>query len=219
MMSSNGTDKAVEAVNEEEEEEVTRRAVVVVDALERGVAPPKIELEDCFSSVEVVAAVVVSEVLMEEEVEVVSVDLFFNFNFIRAGRDEAAPIDVVLAVVLAAAPVSPSNPPHRDDDDGVAANLDVNEEEEDDGGGANRPVLTLLANFFVGILRDVFDQAAVPPLLAAVAAVAAAFIRCLPSKFGNSALLSIYGVLPSLDTTNHCASPPLAADMSFAAMD
>ena len=195
MMSSNGTDKAVEAVNEEEEEEVTRRAVVVVDALERGVAPPKIELEDCFSSVEVVAAVVVvvSVVLMEEEVEVVlvSVDLFFNFNFIRAGRAEAAPIDVVLAVVLLAAAVSPSNPPHLDDDDGVAANLDVKEEEEDGGGGANRPVLTLLANFFVGILRDVFDQAAVPPLLAAVAAVAAAFIRCLPSKFGNSALLSI----------------------------
>ena len=216
MMSSNGTDKAVEAVNEEEEEEVTRRAVVVVDALERGVAPPKMELEDCFSSVEVVAAVVVvSVVLMEEEVEVVvvSVDLFFNFNFIRAGRAEAAPIDVVLAVVLLAAAVSPSNPPHLDDDDGVAANLDVKEEEEeeDGGGGANRPVLTLLANFFVGILRDVFDQAAVPPLLAAVAAVAAAFILCLPSKFGNSALLSIYGVLPSLDTTNHCASPPLAA--------
>ena len=212
MMSSNGTDKAVEAVNEEEEEEVTRRAVVVVDALERGVAPPKMELEDCFSSVEVVAAVVVvSEVLMEEvEVVVVSVDLFFNFNFIRAGRAEAAPIDVVLAVLLLAA-VSPSNPPHLDDDDGVAANLDVKEEEEDGGGGANRPVLTLLANFFVGILRDVFDQAAVPPLLAAVAAVAAAFILCLPSKFGNSALLSIYGVLPSLDTTNHCASPPLAA--------
>ena len=191
MMSSNGTDKAVEAVNEEEAEEVTRRAVVVVDALERGVAPPKMELEDCFSSVEVVAAVVVSVVLMEEEVEVVvvSVDLFFNFNFIRAGRAEAAPIDVVLAVVLLAA-VSPSNPPHLDDDDGDAPNLDVNEE-EDGGGGANRPVLTLLANFFVGILRDVLDQAAVPPLLAAVAAVAAAFIRCLPSKFGNSALLSI----------------------------
>ena len=213
MISSNGTDKAVEAVNEEEAEEVTRRAVVVVDALERGVAPPKIELEDCFSSVEVVAAVVVSVVLMEEEVEVVvvSVDLFFNFNFIRAGRAEAAPIDVVLAVVLLLAAVSPSNPPHLDDDDGVAANLDVKEEEEDGGGGANRPVLTLLANFFVGMLRDVFDQAAVPPLLAAVAAVAAAFILCLPSKFGNSALLSIYGVLPSLDTTNHCASPPLAA--------
>ena len=212
MMSSNGTDKAVEAVNEEEAEEVTRRAVVVVDALERGVAPPKMELEDCFSSVEVVAAVVVSVVLMEVVV-LVSVDLFFNFNFIRAGRAEAAPIDVVLAVVLLAAAVSPSNPPHLDDDDGVAANLDVNEEEEeeDGGGGANRPVLTLLANFFVGILRDVFDQAAVPPLLAAVAAVAAAFILCLPSKFGNSALLSIYGVLPSLDTTNHCASLPLAA--------
>jgi len=193
MISSNGTDKAVEAGNEEAEE-VTRRAVVVVDALERGVAPPKMELEDCFSSVEVVVVVVVvSVVLMEEEVEVVvvSVDLFFNFNFIRAGRAEAAPIDVVLAVVLLAAAVSPSNPPHLDDDDGVAANLDVKEEEEDGGGGANRPVLTLLANFFVGIFRDVFDQAAVPPLLAAVAAVAAAFILCLPSKFGNSALLSI----------------------------